>query len=195
MRFSKILLLFFSFISSVCCQHEDLESIPEYKIIKQFSKRIKEETGLKLDCYGVNDGFPNGYKFKNGLGSFSVAYRLYKSQEDTISVEEARCLLVSVAESFLNEINSNLEIRKELDVYPFTIDLIKVSIYFVDENDVDLGTGISTVYFYEGRIKYNDYQIIEYRKGNSLGKSSTIREESYEEALSIVKQQNCLRQL
>ena len=196
MKFINSVVLLFLVASVFSCQNNDIsKTVPVFGVVKRFSGRIEKKTGLVLDCYGMNNWLPKDYKVKNGIANLDVTYRLRKTRPVTISLEEARCLLISVAESFLHEINSDLQIRKELDTYPLTQELLEITIYFVDENDVRLGTGVSTVYFSEGHIKYKGYQILEYRKYSSLGKDYTIHKESYAEALDIVKQQNCLRQL
>jgi hypothetical protein len=199
MKFTKISFLIFIALLLCCCQtyRDTLETVPAFKLIYRFSERIEKETGLMLDCYGINNSIEKEYKIKNGVANFHMAYRNYKTQKDTVSLEEARCLFISVAESFLNEINSDPEVKGDLDSYPFTSDNITISIYFVDENDVHLGTGISTIRFSKGLIKYEAYQILEYHKYplGALGKDITIHQEPYAEALNIVKKQNCLMHL
>ena len=87
------------------------ELCSEYKLINVYSERVKPETGLELRSYGINIELPKGYKFKNGVGDFMVDYYSYKTQKDIVSLEEARRLIVSVAENLLEEINSNLIVR------------------------------------------------------------------------------------
>jgi hypothetical protein len=196
MRFVKFVALIF-LVLSVSCSKRDLSDIyPEYKLIKTFSKKIKTKTNLVLSCYGVNNNLPKEYQLKNGLANFSVSYALVKTQKDTISLEEARSLLVSIAESFLQEINSSSEVRSLLDVYPFSSDLVSVYIYFRDENSIGLGNGISTIYFSRGKIEYKRYEISEYRsRYPAIGKHFTVHEESYAEALDIVKKQGTMMDL
>ena len=118
-----------------------------------------------------------------------------KKREDSVSLEQARSLLVFVVESFLSEINKNEIIKNKLDVFPFTMDLISVSIYFVDKNKIGLGDGVAYIYFSRGEIDYEKYDIQEYREVYpAIGKHSIIHQESYQDALDIVKKSNSLVQ-
>ena len=159
MTFFKCIMFFCLALSVACSKRDASEMLPEYRLINNFSKKLKEKTDLVLCCYGVNNYLPREYPFKNGLACFDADYTLTKTRYDTISLEEARCFLVSVVENFLQEINSNLEVRPLLDVYPFTSDFIRVCIYFKDENHINLGQGISRVFFSEGKLKYERYEI------------------------------------
>ena len=205
------------------CKNEKVdlsELCPEYKLIDTFSERIKPETGLVLRSYGTNNHLPKGYQFKNGVGDFTADYTAYKTQQDVISLEEARRLIISVAEGLLQEINSNPIVRPDLDVYPMTSDLLTISINFKDENHIELGNGgVSRMFFSHGKIEYRRYEIYEYTNRNQLpegvhvheeingkmhsyqvthppsGKHFIIHQESYAEALDIVKKENGLMKL
>lgn len=164
---------------------------PPYGLIVSFSETIKPETGLRLSGYGINNGLPKGHQHINGIGSFCASYTLAKTRTDIISLQEARNLLVFVAEGLLKEINSNQEVRPELDVYPFVSDLIDITIRFKDENQIDLGQGVAVVYFWKGEIEYEGYRIDEYTgRYPASGKHFTIHKETYAEALEIVKKQD-----
>lgn len=195
MRYIKLLLILF-IIFCGCSAWDISKKVPEFRLIKRFSNKINKETGLVLFCYGINNSLPKNYQIKNGTANFSVSYKLYRTQKDIISLEDARCLLISVAESFLEEINSDPEIRNDLDVYPFRNDRIGISIVFVDENDVNLGNGgISDIYFSHGKITYERYEILKYEKPIPSGKHFTVLKETYPEALDIVKKSGCLKNL
>ncbi len=164
-----------------------------YKFITSFSKKIKPETGLILRSYGANHNLPKDYPFKNEVVTITACYALIKTQKDTISLEQARGMLVSLMESMLISINSDSYIRQYLEIYPFTYDLLDISIRFEDENYIDLGTGISQVYFYRGKIKYERYDIKEYTGTYpARGKHYIIHEETYPEALAIVQKSGAL---
>ena len=167
--------------------------VPAYKLIVTFSERIKTKTDLILYCYGINQDLPKDYQYKNVVANFSADYKLYKTQKDTVSLEHARELIVSLAESLLEEINSNQNVRPDLEVHPFTTDLLAVSIRFEDENQIDLGQGVSGVYFRKGKIQYDRYDISEYTgRYPAIGKHFTIHQETYAEALDIVQKQGAL---
>lgn len=193
------------------------ELCSEYKLITTFSKRIQQRTGLFLSGYGINNHHPKKYQFKNGVHDFLADYRMYKTQQDVISLENARRLVVSVAEGFLQEINSNLKVRPDLDTYPIISDLIAITICFKDENHKELGNGgISNIFFSEGEIIYDRHEIHDYAERYSFpegmhitddkgrgykvirppaNKNITVHKESYADALDIVKRENGLMQL
>lgn len=172
---------------------EASEIFSGYKFITLFSKRIQPETGLILRSYGANHRLPKDYPFKNEVVTLTARYVLKKTQRDTISLDEARIMLVSLTESIIKSINSDQEIRSYLEIYPFTNDLLYVSICFEDENYIDLGTGIFGVYFTQGKIRYQHYEIQEYTGSYpARGKHYVVHEETYPEALAIVQKSGTL---
>jgi hypothetical protein len=189
MRFFRGLLYICVVISFSCNRNpRDISDIrPEYKLINLFSQKLQKETGLVLCGYGINiDSKPE--KIENGVSDFSVNYKIFKNRQDVISLEDARILISFVTESLLNEINSSNMVRPNLDVFPFTSDNLSVCIYFKDENQIELGKGISCVCLYKGKIRYERYEIEEYRSVYpSIGKHYVIYEETYQNALEIVK--------
>jgi hypothetical protein len=203
MKYIKFALIILQSLIHVNCSSPDIcDMFPDYGLIKTFSKRIKNETGLTLYSYGTRHGYTEDEKLKYGKENFMVSYFLHKKRVDTISIEEARCLLTSVAESFLREINNFPGIRDYVDVYPLPYDMIEVSIYFKDENNVDLGTELSCASLYKGKITYTHYEIKEYQKEFKIitrtkkltvGEHFDILTENYTDALEMVKKQGCLR--
>ena len=102
MRFIKF-IIFCVFTFSVSCCKKDLPKIPPaYKAIKDFSEKIEPKTGLVLRSYGVNTWLPKNYQFKKGVANFSMSFSLSKTQQDTISLQNARLLLISMTEDFLH---------------------------------------------------------------------------------------------
>jgi hypothetical protein len=199
MKFIRLFIITQILILSQSCENSSKrpsEIVPEYKLLNVFSEKIKPKTGLVLYSYGINNHLPKGHQFKNGVANFGVSYALYKTKQDEISIEYARSLLVSLAENLLEAINADLKIRPHLDVYPFTADLIRIAIYFKDENQIDLGQGVAEVYFSKGKIEYERYDIREYTdRYPAKGKHVVIHEETYAEALDIVKKQGSLMPL
>jgi hypothetical protein len=188
MKFTNLILCCLFLISS-CAKKDVIGNFPPYKLIIEFAKKIKPETDLVLSGYGINNGLPKDYQ-KKGIGSFRASFKLPKEKNDEISLEYARNLIVFLGERFLEEINSNSEIRPDLDFYPFTSDSIDITVHFKDENQIDLGQGVALIYFYHGKIVYEGYKIEKYtNRFPAIGKHFTIHEESYAEALEIVKRQ------
>jgi hypothetical protein len=165
---------------------EILEKDPSYNVMLTFSKKIRPETGLILRSYGLNH-VSKDYKSKNGVANFSISYSLTKNRGDKVSIEEARNLLVFIAENFLKTVNSDQKVIPMLDVYPLTSDLLKISLHFEEENRVDLGQGVAIVYFNHGKVKYQRFDIWDYTgKYPALGKHFLIHEESYADALEKI---------
>lgn len=166
------------------------QAIPEYRLINEFSNKITNETGLVLCGYGVNNYLPKGYEYKNSVVNFNVSYNLKKTRFDTVTLDESRRLLVSVAEGLLKQVNSNQEIVPLLESYPLESDSLHITFFIQDENQIGLGSGVSEVYFSGGMIKYRRYEIEKYSSTYPAdGKHYTIHEETYDEALKIVKEQ------
>lgn len=186
-------------ILATACTHKQkniAEMFPDYKLINMFSQRIAPETGLVLTSYAINSFLPKDYKIVHGIGEFDASYKRRKGKMDNVSLEEARSLAVFVTENFLQEINSSMELRDRLDVYPFTSDRMHWSIYFEDENRIELGQGVAHIFFAGGVIKYVGYHIYEYTdKFPACGEHYTLHEESYAEALDLVKKQNMQKHL
>ena len=187
--------MFFTIFSCSCCRKQKniSESLPEYRLLTSFSKKISPHTGLIISSYGINNNLPKEYQFKNGVANFTVTYSLHKQKQDEISIEYARNLLISLTHNLLEEINSNSEIRSHLDAYPLSADLLRITIRFKDENKIDLGQGIATVYLSNGKIEYEGYEIHEYTGTYpASGKHFTIHKETYEQALDIVQKNGAL---
>lgn len=197
MKFIKATIILTILFNITSCKKRDLDYdskvLREYKLIEEFSSKLKEKTNLNLYSYGININKPKGYKFINGVINFYVSYTMYLNRENVVSLETARSLLVSVADGLLHSINNNPKVRDDLDKFPFTSDLLTISIYFEDENKISLGNGVSYIYFSQGKIKYEGYEIYEYYSG--MGKDYTIHEETYAEALESVNKSGALMEL
>ncbi|PIR34256.1 MAG: hypothetical protein COV37_13595, partial [Bdellovibrio sp. CG11_big_fil_rev_8_21_14_0_20_39_38] len=73
----------------------------------------------------------------------------------------------------------------------FTNNLLDLTLHFKDENRIDLGQGIAIIYYSKGKIKYKGYRIHEYTgRYPARGEHFTIHEETYEQALEMIKKQD-----
>ena len=109
-----------------CCTSDIDQRVPEFRLIQRFSKRIKNSEGIILYSYGINNSLPQGYKKTNITANISVSYILRKNQEEFISLDAARCLFISVAESLLKEINSDKYVRNRIELFPFSSDRLRL---------------------------------------------------------------------
>ena len=196
MKYTKRIAVIILFLYTSSCSKKPetgTEMYPPYRLIVDFSKEINPETGLVLFAYGINNGLPKNYEYINGVANFKAGYALYKKKEDLISLDYARQLLVFTAENMIKRINLTPEIIPDLDAYPATSDSIRISIYFLDEIKVQLGQGVAEVRFANRKIKYEGYEIREYtNRYPAKGRHYIIHEETYTEALEIVKKQGAL---
>ncbi len=191
------LFIFILLLTTISCQKKTsiADYIPQYKFIISFSEKINAKTGLNLYIYGINRCLSNEYQIKNGTANFSISYALCKNQNDFITVDEARSLIVFVTESLTKDINSNATIHPLLDFYPWESTMNCIHLYFQDDNKVELDKGIANVSLVRGKIRYERYEISEYSgKYPALGKHFLVHEENYADALEIVKSQGLLKE-
>ncbi len=199
MKYINYFLIFCFFCACSCSKKKEVDlsqMYPPYRLIHLFSQKIKQDSGLILRSYGINNFLPENYEYINGIRDFSISYSLGKTKNDEISLDHARNLVVYLVENLLEEINSNNEVTPDLDVYPFISDLLTLSIYFEDESRIHLGQGVAMAHLYHGKIKYKGYYILKYRdRYPAEGRHYLIHEESYAEALEKVKKQGNLKML
>lgn len=195
MKLTRTILytLILLFILSCTNRERDfIQNYPPYKLLRDFARKIEPLTSLRLVSYGENNSLPKEYQIK-GIGNLTTSYKLMKNKNSEVPLDEARMLMVFVTENLLQEVNTNAEVREDLDVFPFTSDRINISIYFKDENGIDLGQGIANVRLYRGNLRYKAYDIHVYKEQYpAIGKHYIMHEESYEEALEIVKKEGNL---
>ncbi len=100
---------------------------------------------------------------------------------------------MSISEGLLKSIHEKSNEIPELKDHPVGRESLMVVIYFKDEHQVALGNGVSRVINNRGKVKYECYKIEKYEgKYPAIGKDQILLEESYEDALEIVKRQGAL---
>jgi hypothetical protein len=144
------------------------------QLIAKFGKQMEEKYGFHPCAFG-------GGATEEGIWLFSIHFRYY---HEPMLMDEARRLIVSCAEEFVELINSSEEVRPYLKNYPSTPKNIEIHIFC---NDVDKGN-INDPYIFivsinEGRITYRTKE-----EGHPIGYKLEI-DESYEEALDILKKE------
>src|SRR5438105_9222831 len=100
---------------------------------------------------------------KNHIADFDASYKM-KSKK-TVSLNEARCLVMSIAETYLKAINENEKIKNVLDEYPLNTDRLSFNIHFTDENEIALEHGIASVGCYKNKLWYKTFSIEQYDTG------------------------------
>ena len=98
-----------------------------------------------------------------------------------VDISQARELMVSCSQEFLDQINSDEQIRPYLHNYPFTANNIHLGMSFVEKNSSKF---IKPPYIaYVTLIKGIIYYTCDY---NPLGALTDLYEEPYEEAVKII---------
>jgi hypothetical protein len=144
------------------------------QIINLYIKDMKEQYGLK--CFGSGGGFLN--KVNEIIISFET--------QGPKNKKELRELVIKINEDLLKRYNENEEIRPYLKNYPFTAKNLRIGILLTDEkgnaihNKGSNKEGLRAVYQSWGNISY---QV----KNDEKPNPQDVFEETYEEALSIVK--------
>lgn len=115
-----------------------------------------------------------------GIQAVALGFASYKA----LNVDQARKLYVDIIEEYLHKVNGNEEVRPYLHNHPFTINNLEFTIEFDEPNGRMKSDGhVAYVSFIASRnlIFYSsyDYKTHEFQD---------LHEESYEEALKIVKE-------
>lgn len=184
MKYNSFYLFFILILCSFNSKENEVSEVyPPYQVIRTSSKKIEAKSGLALRTYGVNYGLPKDYPYKNEIANFTASYSLTNQQ---CNLEKARELIIFVAKSLLQEINSNDAVKAGLEVCPMKHHSLDLAIHFEDANRVHLGQGVAKVYLQNGRIKYEGYNISEYTgRYPAKGKYHQIHEETYGDALIL----------
>jgi hypothetical protein len=98
---------------------------------------------------------------------------LYFDCKKQINIDEARKLLIDAADEFLNEINSNEEVRPYLSKYPFEIKNVEICIYTPPNQKL---AELAVVSVSNGFLIYKIDDIF-------TGKFEVVVKETYEEGL------------
>jgi hypothetical protein len=153
-----------------------LEHLKEEKLANQILAKLAKQLTSKYHLRVVGDSAAMPGGVINELGLIFDIYR-------ALTKEEIREILVGCVEAFLQEINSNEEIRPHLKVFPFTAKNVSISlgIYQADRKEI-YDPGISSAWASNGKIRYNTKN-----KHQKYGYKNEYRE-SFEEAEQLVKE-------
>ncbi|MBA2727928.1 MAG: hypothetical protein H0U49_07135 [Parachlamydiaceae bacterium] len=158
------------------CEHEkpSVKATLARSLIRNVAKNLEQRYQLRF--IGFSESADKAYYNKIGL-RFST-YRILRK-------EEGREILIESAEHLMNEINSNTDLQPYLNPYPFTAANVEVVIFVhkQDESSVYY-PNIAVFAAWSERVEYKT-KIEEVKYGYY-----TEEEESYEEALKIVRSQN-----
>jgi hypothetical protein len=175
----KILKFFYVLVFlSIClaCQSLSFKQAPGDKItnqvISKVTKKISKKKSMRISAIG-------GGEDEKGIWKITVNYHYYGKALD---LKESRIFMVNIIETYLNEINNNIEIRPYLKNYPFTVDNLDLAIITNQTNgDWYFDPAMDTISTINDTIDYSTRD-----PQDHLRYKNTIVEK-YEDALKIVK--------
>lgn len=113
-----------------CSENRDpypLETEAVGSVISKAAPMLSKK--YKMKTFGTMIAMPGGVVKRLGFRFHVIGPR---------SVEELRKILIDSSQDFQDMINSNLQIRPFLEVYPFSIDRVEVILFLVDSTRRDL---------------------------------------------------------
>ena len=166
MNLNKLLLILILFFFSCNNSHNIPEKDKiENKIIFQTAKKLKEEKNLSFAGFGGSAVKGNEY--------LSIDFNYF----ELLDIEQARNLIIQIAQLFLKNLNSNEYLQKNNES-PYEIKNLDIRIFCYDSGYSDPSPpNLSLVDLRKNMCTY--YQ-------NISEKFEIIHEESYEEALKLV---------
>ncbi|WP_420421708.1 hypothetical protein [Simkania sp.] len=171
-------VIFIIIVSSVFISGAKMEYvIPEYEKI---SDEITARTAKKLSRKYQLDPIGSGGSMMHDVEMLALSFNCYRS----LSINESRELVINCVNEYIKSINENEDIRPYLHDYPFSAQNIQIKIFFFgDENFQKIPPGkINVVSTGKKRVRYyTDSDEDEY-------KLETLHQETYEEALRIVRE-------
>lgn len=169
MKFFLVILFLLGCFSQVYAEkRKDIKLVEQH--ISTFSKKMSSK-GFYL--------VGSGGEMMNNIKTVKLSFHIEKKSD----VNEARKVIIDMAEEFLSDINADQEIRPFLSNYPFDNKNVEILIGFVDENDHLLNDDVAVVTNVKDSIFY----------ASSIDRSKplvTMLEESYCHALQTVKSKN-----
>lgn len=166
--FFLFLLLSLFFYS---CTRPSPEQKTGYAVINSYSKELCNSSVLRV--IGKGGSFNDGIK----------VLEIFCSSDEELDIDSTRKILVPSVEGFVKKINSDSQVLKYLNHYPFTFRDVYFSIIFSCEDNIPTNKRIvSHVQIKNGNISYRYYDT---EKKHLM----LLHEESYEEALRMLSKE------
>ena len=146
--------------------------LPDYeKIANKITERTAKELQEQKNLYLVG----TGGRMMNDIQAMDMSFCFYEE----VDLKAAKELLIYIIDEYLSAINNNKEIRPYLHEYPFTAKNVEIRIWIYEPDGSRLSPEkIHYVSSIDGVLDY-------YIRGS--GHRQAICEETYEEALKLVK--------
>ena len=150
---------------------EDYEKIAD-RVTREVARKLKKEKGLH--CAGKGGGM------MSDIQEMALSFQFFHE----VDLTEARELLVYATTEYLNAINGSKEVRPYLHNYPFKVENIEIMIWIKKSDGRDVASNqiafLSTV---KGILSYA------LPRERGVLSRKILHEETYEEALKILKDQ------
>lgn len=163
MRYST-LILFGLLILLSCTQYSQHEKAG-YLSISEHSTRMKKNYNWIIESVG-------GSFYDGDVKKLTVSF---KATSESFNIINTRSMIVNGIETFLSSINSNSDLIKHLNHYPFTDQDIKYAISLYSQE----GEWQGHVFLLKGNLYF--YKV------NQFGDLEEVHQEPYPEALEKVK--------
>ena len=149
-------------------------STPVDRYVTQISKKICKKYRLSVCQRGGAQDKPD-----SGVRLINIGFAYYG---EPIMIDQARKLIVTIAEEFLTKINANETLRPYLKNYPFTIHNMSIALYCYDFRGNEINHPyLNTVHNVKNQIGY----MTQDPENHYKFKEKIYR--PYEEELAIVK--------
>jgi len=171
MKVGLFILIIICAVFIYCNPYFNYESPKYVKMAHEITDNVAKKLKIEKDLHLIG----TGGSMMNDIQMMAMSFEFYQQT----NIEKARKLIIYSGKEYLSAINSNEEIRPFLHNYPFTNKNIEIMILFcqsTNENDI---TKIKLVSLNEGIVNYYTY--------NSQEQLCKICEESFEDALKLVK--------
>jgi hypothetical protein len=166
----KIFFFLALVIIMISCDNETPNYVKlAHKITNKVAKKLEKEKGLVL--IGTGGGMMDDIKL------MYMGFQYFKE----VDLDTARKLLVYCIDEYLSAINSDEKVRPYLHNYPFTAKNIEINIWIYTPDKKTPFGKICCISAIEGAL------LLYYIKPSENQPIETICEETYEEALKIVK--------
>jgi hypothetical protein len=124
--------------------------------------------------------FGTAYQMMDQIKMLGIAFNYYKE----VDLEEARELLIYAGTTFLDIINSNEEIRKYLDVYPFKPENVDIRIFLQNLDGTEFSPEkLCVITMIDGMLEYD-------AKNPETLRLLRVHKETYDKAVKKIYSSN-----
>jgi hypothetical protein len=169
----KMVLLLFIIIFTTSCVFNDPNTTYTPNLKEVLANQISKEVAIQLkkDKELYPCGFGGGTSDK--IRMLALSFNYYKE----IEIKEARELLMTAGNLFVNKINDNERVRPYLKNYPFMLKNIELRIFLQNKNGSEFGADkLSAISMIEGILEYDI-------RSPDTHLFTTIYTETFEEAI------------